>query len=160
MDTSDKQIWGIEELDSPDQLLRGVERADHIIRAIGKLQNNRFDFSILDIACGDGGVLNRIKEEYPQCKELGIDINYFDSWKDIKARTQQISLQEFMKTDAEQKWDYVLMLNSYRNTPPAFKKEIDAWLKQNAKYFITSLPWEYKYIGVDAKQALMVLLEQ
>jgi hypothetical protein len=111
-----------------------AERIPEIITAIRGLGLPP-DFSIVDIACGEGEVLIEIKKEFPECRASGIDILGFPSWPAIPQFTQ-MSLQEFIRT-SDQKYDVVMMLNSYRNWPD--KHEFDKWIRENAHYFIYSI---------------------
>ena len=130
-------IWGI----SND----AVSRADEIIP---QLENPK---KILDICCGEGLTLSKIKKAFPDCYCLGIDITDFPQWKDSEAEFRTIDLVDFIKTNEE--FDYVLMLNSFRNWEGETKDALVKWLTENIRYFITStnLPYVKKVIGSDVK---------
>ena len=128
-------------------------------------------FTILDIACGDGGVLNGVAEALP-CEATGIDIKEFKEWSSIKPKTKQISFQDFIKED--KKFDVVMMLDTYRNwinhkyvdlqKAAADKVELDKWILKNAKYFITSFDEDpsfhgkqWRQIGTDDGHKLVII---
>jgi len=138
------KLWGYNAADR-------YARADEIIAAITKL-NLPEDFSIVDIACGDGGVLNKVKEAFPQCKAFGFDIEPPPEAVNVT----QGDLQDFIK-DNHNHYDIVMMLNSYRNWHGKAKLDFDEWCSFHTHYFITSL--KGRQIGIDTHDFPLMLLD-
>lgn len=117
------------------------------------------DFSILEAACGYGNVLNDIVANFPDCKPLGTDLVSYDEWDLMDVPLEVKPLQDLIKKN--QKWDVVVMLNSYRNWEGELKEQFDAWLTKNATYFISSgdnhPDWPYQEIGLDTHNITLKL---
>lgn len=131
-----------------------INRARDIISALEKLKLPE-SFRIVDIACGNGKIISEIKQAFPNCEAYGNDILDFDWGKDVTFICAP--LQEFIKNNKG--FDVIIMLNSYRNWEGKEKDDFDVWLKQNTKYFITSLPWtNVETIGKDTWDTDMQLI--
>lgn len=134
-------IWGIEwDSDQPQRLI-------YIYDAIKKL-NLPSDLSIIDVACGHATVINGLRRIFLDSKCKIVDIRRYKEWDNIAKSIVKIELplQRFILED-DNKYDIVMMLNSYRFWDKNGKERIafDKWLIEHAKYFITSdgkLPYE------------------
>lgn len=144
-----ERIWGLEPYYDPG-------RAIEIYEAVKDLHIT----SIVDIACGVGIVLESLAWVIDaDCEQF--DIEEYPEWKHLVIRPTKRDLTEFIKTD--EKFDLVLMLNSYRNWDEEPRERLNQWLIRNAKYFITGGeygPNKYgKVIGTDVKGHKMKLYD-
>lgn len=147
MDTSDKQIWGI----NKNYDAYRIVPIYHALKDLGLPSN----FKIVDIACGHGIIIDAISSLFKECKALAVDIQEYPEWAHLGVNKRVISLQEFIKQGRQ--FDVVMILNSYRNWIGQDKEEFDEWVKKSAKYFITSSDnfkyyQEKKIIGKDCKK--------
>jgi len=139
-----KKLWNIDDY-KPDR--RGAQIAEAL-----EYLDLPDDFSLLDVACGYGNVLQDVAVNFTDCNPLGIDIEEYDQWGLWDVPFRKVSLQEFIEKD--ENWDVVIMLNSYRNWKGKSRDNFDAWLERNATYFISSgdnhpKEWNYEEIGLD-----------
>lgn len=135
----ESRIWGIEtNSDCPDRIV-------YVYEAIKKLELKE-DFSIVDIAAGHGTIVNGLMRLFPKCTATIVDIVEYPQWVDIsskRVRKLVIPLQEFIKDWAKEKYDIVMMLNSFRlwdngKMRTRAREEFLEWLPKHADYFITS----------------------
>lgn len=136
-----ERVWGLEPYYDPG-------RAIEIYESVKDLEIK----SIVDIACGVGIVLESLGWVMDaNCEQF--DIEEYPEWQHLIIRPTKRDLMEFIETD--EKFDLVLMLNSYRNWDEEPREKLNQWMKRNAKYFITG--GEYgpnetgKVIGTDVK---------
>tara|TARA_R110002050_G_scaffold269399_1_gene411781 strand:+ start:148 stop:618 length:471 start_codon:yes stop_codon:yes gene_type:complete len=111
------------------------------------------DFSVLDIFCGTGGTLARIKREFPECHAYGIDvkIDEFQTAEVMKSSSihvYKVPIQLMYQSTLS--FDVITSFNSYR----AFKRnlkierandnnkiilnQLETWIAHSSKFFI----WE------------------
>ena len=119
-------IWG-------DKSGVSTSRTEALLKALREL-NLPVNFSIVDIACGQGTDLESVLDSFPYCNALGIDILEFPEWEGKSARFKKEPLQDFIKMPS--KWNVVMMLNSYRNWEGSEKVAFDEWKKTHTEYFI------------------------
>jgi len=137
------RLWGLESYYDPG-------RAIEIYEAIKDLRIE----SILDIACGNGLVLESLswmKEgRYEQ-----FDIVDYPEWGQLRIKPFREELQCYIKE--RHPFDLIMFLNAYRNWDEEPKKQFNEWVRRNAKYFISSNPTDdgpsddWKIIGRDCK---------
>lgn len=139
--TEEGRFWHIEETYDPG-------RAIPIYEAIKNLEVT----SILDVACGEGLVLETLSWVMP-IKMEQFDIISYPEWEKLKVKPKVKDLKDL----EDEKYDLVMMLNSYRNWEESDREQLNDWLKRNAKYFITSYEGEnhisdnWSTIGQDVK---------
>ncbi len=133
------KLWNTDDVEAPNRHIDIINE----LKTLG-LPN---DFSIVDIACGEGRVLKEIAKAFPQCRPLGVDIedkhwgiDYF----------KVMAVQDLIKSPNT--FSVVLMLSSYRNWRGVTKNAFDDWVRTS--HFITSLP--IKVIGKDNKDFPLV----
>jgi SAM-dependent methyltransferase len=121
----------------------------HRLRLAGQIPH---DFSILDICCGDGLVLWKIKKEFPGAYCYGIDIN--KNVPDTHAMVQndgvklyRVSIQRLFVSIPPQIFDVATMLNTYRGWHSAILRgseqtlpeQADVWLAKNSFHSIVTM---------------------
>jgi ubiquinone/menaquinone biosynthesis C-methylase UbiE len=122
-----------------------TERYVYIYRELGA----GFSGSIVDIGCGSGTIISKLQEKYPEAQCIGVDIDTHSLWIESKAKMIQMDIMDFIKQD--NKYDVVLMLNSFRNWNSPERLVFTEWLDKHADKFITStnLPYRKTVIGKD-----------
>lgn len=134
------------------QIQRPFSRPAMIVTFLKRLCENKIlpeDFSVLDIACGDGIVLWQIQKAFPQSACYGVDCNkgQFPAHAMVERDGVRISkayIQHLFKSDSEEPFDVVLMLNTYRDWKAADLRghEIDLpdlanhWFERNGRYLV------------------------
>ena len=111
------------------------------------------NFSILDIFCGTGGTLAKIKKAFPECQAFGIDVKVdeFQTVQDMKSSSinvYKVPIQLMYQSPL--KFDVITSFNSYRafrrkynikrindNNKISFD-QLETWIAHSSKYFI----WE------------------
>jgi len=140
---------------------RRVLQLPSIFRRIQQLISDKiipYNFTILDVFCGDGLFLQSIKEKFPSCNAYGVDV-YKTEWKAYKTVTDsgvkmfRIPVQKLINAPIDNPPDLIMMMNSYRAfkegrdnkelesnsfSIPISIEKIDKWIQTNSKYFI----WE------------------
>ncbi len=133
MSNVSKIIWG------PERRLCSLDCIVYIYEAINKL-NLPFNFSMIDIACGNGQVMDALARLFPKSNSSILDIRTYPEWRGIKPEVNKIitPVQKFIELD--NKFDIVIMLDTYREWGKHDKdrEAFSRWLFKNAKYFITS----------------------
>ena len=110
------------------------------------------NFSILDICCGDGIVLQQIKKSFPKAKVFGTDIlkDKIPEHKDIQedgVELYLILLQKLVESKPDFKFDIVMMLNTYRGWDTSSVEDgtqdlVDEWLgKYSKNTILTVIPY-------------------
>ena len=137
-----ERIWGIEkEYDAG--------RIGYIYDALKKLPHN---FSLVDVACGEGIIADGIQYLFPEARVSQFDIVSYQEWGHLRVKPYQMNVDDFMKRD--EKYDVVMFLNSFRNWEEKERGTFIEWLKRNARYFITSgqdIGFAKETIGKDVK---------
>ena len=122
-----ERIWGIEnEYDTG--------RIAYIYEFIKKLGIQ--EFSLVDVACGNGLIADGLAYLFPKSKTEQFDIFYYPEWNHLRVKPQCIDLEEFIKQGRS--YDVVLFLNSYRNYDGKQREKFNEWVTTHAKYFICS----------------------
>lgn len=131
--------------------LKKPSRTFKIIRAIKK-SGTINNCSILDIGSGDAVVLSVLKEQFPGVMPIALE-PLVDSF-DTHARAKNLGvifikgfIQDIVSYESVSKFDYVLILNSYRSwshaglgdTDRETPKELDRWLKKQALNVICTI---------------------
>ena len=110
---------------------------------LGKRAND--DFSVLDIACGHGDALRKIRSRYPSARLTGIDLN---PWATAAARdaTGSAAGIEFINDDAfayrpERKFDFIITSQFTHHLADDQVVSFLRWLPRNAArgWFISDL---------------------
>lgn len=129
-------------------------RSALIIKQIRTLRDNNFiqpNFSMLDIACGDGIILWHIKKTFSEAQCFGIDCNKGRIATHTLVQQDGVNLysvyiQHLFQTYINKPFDIVLMLNTYRGWESADLREhernlpdlADSWFEKNARYTIVT----------------------
>lgn len=122
-----ERIWGIENEYDTGRIAYIYE----FIKGLGLK-----DFSLMDVACGQGMIADGIGYLFPEAKVEQFDIFYYPEWNHLRVKPQCIDLEGFIKQG--RRYDIVLFLNSYRNYDGKQREKFDEWVRGHAKYFITS----------------------
>jgi hypothetical protein len=77
------------------------------------------DFTVVDICCGNAFLLHMIKNRFPKCTALGIDLHPFNSWGEIASRhddiaLMQVDVEDFVKVSPPFKFDLGFTFNTLR----------------------------------------------
>jgi len=133
--------WGIQ-----DQYAQG--RMIEIAIALKKLEL-KSDFRLVDIACGHGLIADGLKWVFPDAKIEQFDYtDEYPEWSHLSVKPYNLDVETLMKRDdKDEHFDVVLFLNSYRNW--TMQNEFNEWLKNHARYFITSGREDGEVIGMD-----------
>ena len=126
MDTDTQSIWGI----NKNYEAYRIVPIYYALKDLDLPSN----FTIVDIACGHGIIIDAVASLFRECRALAVDINEYPEWAHLGVRKRVISIQEFIKQGRQ--FDVVMMLNSYRNWIGQDKDEFDEWVKKNVRYFI------------------------
>jgi hypothetical protein len=140
------------------QIQTPISRPAMIIRFLERLCRSGMladDFSVLDIACGDGIVLWQIQKSFPESGCYGVDCNKgkFPAHSMVErdgVRLYKAYIQHLFKSDAQQPFDVILMLNTYRDWKAADLRghEIDLpelanhWFERNGEYIFLTMERE------------------
>jgi 2-polyprenyl-3-methyl-5-hydroxy-6-metoxy-1,4-benzoquinol methylase len=102
-------------------------------------------FSVLDIACGRGDALRKIRRRFPEAKLTGIDLNPW-AWRAAKEVTDPSARIEFVNDDAfayrpTQKFDFIITSQFTHHLTDEQVVTFLRWLQQNAArgWFISDL---------------------
>jgi hypothetical protein len=109
------------------------------------------NFTILDIFCGTGAVLYLIKEAFPKCQIIGVDLLIHKSWDEIcnkypDSKFFPIDFFELKNNSTPLNIDVAITFNTFRGWdnpvgPETLlsytKKQFSEWVKLNFNYFIT-----------------------
>lgn len=124
----------------------------------GKLNES---FSVVELFCGDAAMLYLLKKQFPNCKPLGVDLLYHNTWSEIKALQpdQQFSQADFLKLyqDSFQfGYDVMLTFNTYRgwNNDVGPQRHFGITLEQFEAWARKS----FSYLIVDGKNGLKAQL--
>lgn len=128
-----------------------------VIRAIKWLYPEPQEFTLLDIACGNAGLLQHISDAFPLADLTGIDLKRYNTWP-----SSQYHLHLIVKTvqelnDNDPYYDTILTMNTIRNWSPTrgiqnadFQPTLEAWLTKHGTYIIADgitypTPWAKVY---------------
>lgn len=108
-----------------------------------------YDFSILDLLCGDGIVLWQVKKSFPDSSCFGVDCkkNGYETHEMIQrggVKLYKAFLQHLVSTDCEKPFDVAIMLNTYRGWKYANLREheeklpdsVNDWFMRNARFVV------------------------
>jgi len=79
--------------DLEDQIIRFSDKVNELTNTINNLieQNKlKTNFSVLELFCGNGIVLYMLKQRFPECIPIGVDMLHFEMWDDIKVKYPDI----------------------------------------------------------------------
>tara|TARA_Y100000592_G_scaffold11358_1_gene16063 strand:- start:878 stop:1465 length:588 start_codon:yes stop_codon:yes gene_type:complete len=128
--------------------------AKELIRAISSMLERRLmpdNFKVMDLFSGTGAVTYLIKESFPKCVPICVDLKYHNTWKEIKSKYPdfnffQINYFELEKETISLNLDLIITFNTFRgwnNDVGPFinqnysKQQFCNWVKNNSNYFIT-----------------------
>ena len=121
------------------------------------------NFVVVDLCCGNGFLLHMIKQKYPNCIVVGIDLFLYNAWNDITKAHKgvfftQMSIEEFVKIKPKFTIDIGLTFNTLRNWEKGRVLDIDLstykvsesnavdprnllykWINENCKIKLTNL---------------------
>jgi SAM-dependent methyltransferase len=103
------------------------------------------DFSVLDVACGRGDALRKIRQRFPEARLTGIDLNPWAS-RAAEEATNPADRIEFINGDAfayrpERKFDFIVTSQFTHHLTDEQVVTFLRWLQQNAGrgWFISDL---------------------
>lgn len=139
MQSTIAQMQGATDLESSE-----LSRPNMIVPRLGYMVSEKLlphDFSVIDIACGDGLILQAIKKSFPQSRCYGIDINKgnVDEHRMVQAmgvELYRIPIQGLFDRVPEEMFDISMMLNTYRGWNAAGLRESEADLPDKADYWL------------------------
>lgn len=136
------------------EVARSRSRPARIIRQLAALRKRGLipaDFSVLDVACGDGIVLLQIKRAFPAALCYGVDCNKGEigthAWVEREGiRLFRVFIQHLFQSRPERPFDVALMLNTYRGWESAglrrheqdLPRQADKWFWRNSRYTIVT----------------------
>ena len=121
------------------------------------------NFVVVDLCCGNGFLLHMIKQKYPNCIVVGVDLFLYNAWNDITKANKgvfftQMSIEEFVKIKPKFTIDIGLTFNTLRNWEKGRVLDIDLstykvsesnavdprnllykWINENCKIKLTNL---------------------
>lgn len=133
-----------------------IDYEDYPERYESILKEVQYDKTIVEFACGSGQIISKLKlHTTAHC--IGVDIENHPFWRESKAEMVVADVMDFIKKP--DKYDTVIMLNSFRNWNHPDKTIFEDWVNTHAKKFITStnLRYKKKIIGKDAHDLDMEL---
>ena len=143
-----------------------------LIHAISSMLENGLiqeNFTILDLFGGTGVITYIIKENFPKCTPICLDLKYHNSWDEIKNKypdfhSFQIDFFELEKESLPLNLDILVTFNTFRGWDNGVgplinqkytKTQFSNWIKNNTNYFITDrgnvqdffklLPFEHEF---------------
>lgn len=130
-------------------------RPAQIIDAFKRLAYNcllPYDFSVLDICCGDALALWQIKRAFPFSKCYGLDLNAgqiktHEMVEEQGVKLYRATIQRLFAGTPDVVFDVCIMLNTYRGWEAAdlhddekwLPNTADAWFRKHAKYTILTV---------------------
>jgi len=155
-------------------LQQSIERFNtvELIHALTSMLENgliKENFTVLDLFGGTGAITYIIKENFPKCVPICLDLKYHNSWEEIKNKYSDFNFFQidFFKLEKELQplnLDVLITFNTFRgwdNSVGPFthqnysKSQFSKWVKHNSKYFITDrgdvenyfelLPFEFSF---------------
>ena len=145
-------------------------RPNRMVRLIARLRDVGVvpaDFSLVDIACGDGLILLELKRRFPESSCFGVDLNagVFPAHREAEAAgvvMRRVLIQDLFAAAAPRQFDLALMLNTYRGWENAdlpeedrdLPRAADAWLEANARLIVLTAtadqlpPWRERGFAV------------
>lgn len=144
--SEEPKIWGA------DRRVSNLDCIVYIYEAIKRL-NLPEDFSMIDMACGNGLIIDTLARVFPKMKATIMDAREYPTWSKMKKSNRKVKLpiQLFIKKEKHNKYDIVMILDTYRMWKPSdpFKVELDGWILKHAKYFLTSgAKWTYPQLPI------------
>lgn len=147
---------------TPSELIHAISS----MLEVGLIKEN---FTVLDLFGGTGAITYLIKEAFPKCIPICLDLKYHRSWEEIKNKypdfhSFQIDFFELEKEPLPLNLDIIVTFNTFRGWDNGVgplinqkytKTQFSNWVKNNAKHFITDrgnvqdffklLPFEHEF---------------
>ena len=139
--------------DIENQILRFSDKVNILADTLNVLiQENKLkeNFSVLELFCGNGIVLYMLKQRFPKCIPIGIDLLHFEMWNDINKEYPDVhfiqsNFFDIHKSKLKLDLDVMVTYNTWRgwdkevgpgtaNLLPA--NEFMNWAESNFKYII------------------------
>jgi hypothetical protein len=137
------------------ELKSPISRPAKIISFVSRLVQRgllKDDFSVLDIACGDGIVLWQVQKAFPNSRCYGVDCNKGKFSAHAMVETDGVRLyrgyiQHLFTTFVDTPFEMVLMLSTYRDWKAANLQNHDSnlpelanrWFENNARYLLLTV---------------------
>ena len=131
-------------------------RTRNIIRTLQDMDDNDLllqPFSVLDLCCGDGVVLNLVSRIFQHARCFGADLLRYPAHEDAEragVRFYRAPLQELVSSEPPRIIDVAIMLNTFRGWDKAMLvPELDhalpeltlAWMGRHCRYVFLTLEW-------------------
>ena len=131
-----------------------IDASKELISVIYSMLERRLipdNFKVMDLFGGTGLITYLIKESFPKCIPICVDLKYHNTWKEIKSKYPdfnffQINYFELEKETIPLNLDLIITFNTFRgwdNDVGPFihqnysKQQFCNWVKNNSNYFIT-----------------------
>jgi hypothetical protein len=133
-------------------------RARSILALLDSLIDNsllEFDFSVLDLFCGDAVVLTQIKKAFPGARCTGVDLRVYpehDLARRLGVVTVRGSVQAAIANQPPERVDVAILLNTWRGWDRAglegedadLPERVESWLVENARYLVVTATGEQR----------------
>ena len=139
--------------DWENQLKRFSDKVNILAETLNTLiQENKLkeNFSVLELFCGNGIVLHMLKQRFPKCIPIGIDLLHFEMWDDINKEYPdvnfiQANFFDIHKSNLKLNLDVMVTYNTWRGwdngVGPGTANLLSAnefmnWAETNFKYIV------------------------
>jgi hypothetical protein len=139
---------GVSDADAGDPRSRSY-RLPNLIEELRRAGSIAEDFSLVDVACGDGLILIELKRRFPESRCFGIDLNAgvfppHSTAEQLGVPIKRILIQDLFATPTPEQFDVVMMLNTYRGWENAdlsqadreLPRMADDWMIANARVIV------------------------
>tara|TARA_B100000073_G_scaffold320775_1_gene300745 strand:+ start:11 stop:541 length:531 start_codon:yes stop_codon:yes gene_type:complete len=104
-------------------------------------KHNLSNGSYIDLFCGKGDVLKKIKSSFTSTEMLGINTIAYDVWSDDTIKFYNKDVSQVLKLESY-KFDVAMMFNIHESIwpsrPSVPKDNFISWCKSNTKFLVTN----------------------
>ena len=138
------------------QLKRFSDKVNILAETLNTLiQENKLkeNFSVLELFCGNGIVLYMLKQRFPKCMPIGIDLLHFEMWDDINKEYPdvnfiQANFFDIHKSNLKLNLDVMVTYNTWRGWDNGVGPGVGSNLL-SANEFMNWAETNFKYIVAD-----------
>ena len=142
--------------DWENQLKRFSDKVNILAETLNTLiQENKLkeNFSVLELFCGNGIVLYMLKQRFPKCMPIGIDLLHFEMWDDINKEYPdvnfiQANFFDIHKSNLKLNLDVMVTYNTWRGWDNGVGPGVGSNLL-SANEFMNWAETNFKYIVAD-----------
>jgi len=142
--------------DIETQILRFSDKVNILAETLNTLiQENKLkeNFSVLELFCGNGIVLYMLKQRFPKCMPIGIDLLHFEMWNDINKEYPdvnfiQANFFDIHKSNLKLNLDVMVTYNTWRGWDNGVGPGVGSNLL-SANEFMNWAETNFKYIVAD-----------